>query len=135
MATNPSVLLKKNHLSLTSCRKDILSALLDVTGTISYTDLTDLLGNRYNRATVYRTLKVLEKKGIIRKITIDRRQVLYEVQKSQRDLKMHAHFFCRKCGNLICIEEPVEIPVQIPENFSTEDAEIVVKGLCVSCKE
>lgn len=135
MITSPSVLLKKNQLAQTSCRKDILSALLDVNGTISYKNLTAQLGNRYNRATVYRTLKVFEKKGIIRKITIDRRQVQYEIQKSQKDLEMHAHFFCRKCRNLICLEEPLEIPVHIPENFSSEEAEIVVKGLCVNCKE
>ncbi len=135
MTTSTSVLLKKNHLSLTSCRKDILSALLNVTGTISYRELTSLLENRYSRATVYRTLKVFEKKGILRKITIDSRDVCYEIKKFESNIDTHAHFFCRKCGNLICLEEPVKIPVRVPKNFFTEEAEIVVKGLCHNCIE
>ncbi|MGB9745467.1 MAG: Fur family transcriptional regulator [Bacteroidales bacterium] len=132
--TTPEILLKEHHLSLTSCREDILSVLMKDAGTLSHKELTLRLKSRYNRTTLYRSLKVLEKNGIIRKITIDRRQVRYEIKESQRNIKTHAHFFCRRCGNLICLPDIPEFLVNFPNEVITEEADIILKGLCNECK-
>lgn len=129
----PATILRYHNLSHTQCREEMLSVIMDASGSVSYRDIITLLGARYNRTTVYRTFKTFEKQGIIRKITIDRRLVRYEISSLHQHV-LHAHFFCRKCGNLFCLEDPLNISIELPEKFHTEETEIILKGLCLQCK-
>lgn len=48
---------------------------------------------------------------------------------------MHVHFHCEVCGTTYCLKD-MRIPeVELPEGFSMESVNFMIKGICPSCKE
>lgn len=45
----------------------------------------------------------------------------------------HIHFNCRICGKTYCLEDYAIPLVKMPEGFKMEEAEYVVKGICLKC--
>lgn len=131
----PESILRRHSLSLTSCRVAVLSALIRTSGSVSYRELSDMLRFRCNRTTLYRTLRTFESQGIIKKIPIDQKRVCYELPKATGKMNQHAHFICRKCKKMFCIEIPLNVTDKLPENFFADDTEITMKGICNKCSE
>ena len=47
----------------------------------------------------------------------------------------HAHFYCKKCNTVICLDNvPVEEP-QVPQGFEANETEVIIKGVCPICKK
>ncbi|RLD80693.1 MAG: transcriptional repressor [Bacteroidetes bacterium] len=90
-----------------------------------------------DRSTIFRTLKTFQNNYLIHSVDDGTGAVKYalcddDCTCSLNDL--HVHFLCNKCGQTFCFKNlPVPIP-NLPENFSFESANFVVKGICSSCK-
>ena len=83
-----------------------------------------------NEATVYRNLKGLTARGVLRRIKHPELGTLYEVA----DKDHHHHFHCRVC------ERVFELPGcalsesdATPPGFVTETHEVFLNGVCASC--
>jgi len=86
-------------------------------------------------ATVYRTLRYLEEMGLVKKAPAVDEKMRYEVE-----LKPHAHFVCRKCGNIMdvpleCEECPELNRWMEGEGVTLEESQLILYGLCRGCKE
>ncbi|MCM1077018.1 MAG: transcriptional repressor [Bacteroides sp.] len=84
-----------------------------------------------SRTTVYNTLRLLAKAGIIRCIDTgggDGARWDY----SKRD---HAHFLCTSCGQVTDIDYRDSAPsfTLPPEGYTVRSADVIFKGLCPSC--
>lgn len=83
---------------------------------------------KLSMATVYNTMKLFVKKGLIRSISIDGKGFRFDAC-----LEKHGHFFCSKC------EQIFDIPIYSDdfnvENIPHEIHEIQVnyKGICEKC--
>ena len=88
------------------------------------------------KSTLYRTLKTFENNGIIHKIEDGTGVVKYGlcsetcecVQEDQ-----HFHFHCEKCKETFCLNN-LKIPaLEIPKNFTINQSNLVLKGICSNC--
>ncbi|WP_038055889.1 Fur family transcriptional regulator [Thermodesulfobacterium hydrogeniphilum] len=80
-------------------------------------------------ATVYNTLEILVKKGLIKELNV-------ESTRKRFDPSTHPHhFFCKRCKKVIDVDN--QINISVPEQlkgFDIEDIQIIFYGLCSECK-
>lgn len=91
-------------------------------------------GRRVSRSTIYRSLKMLEEAGLIRKVA---RQEDREIFEHDYGFPQHDHLVCRKCARLIefhneAINE-VLVEVARQRGFRIDGHRLEVQGLCDNC--
>jgi Fur family ferric uptake transcriptional regulator len=104
---------------------------------LSAEDITSLVRKQYPRfnvATVYRSLEVLEQLGLVKQTRIGDRGY-YELAEEGTD---HYHLVCDRCGSTLHIEGDHMIPVlhHITEDhdFVVSTADLIVHGRCAKCQ-
>ena len=131
-------ILKKNQLSVTGSRKKILELFLTSPGALAHADIEKNTGESFDRVTVYRTLQTFTEKGIIHNIPTTDNSILYALCKHNCEAghhhDNHVHFICTQCGKTSCLDDVTVPEVKLPRGFTPEQAEMVVKGVCVDCK-
>lgn len=141
--TNPQVIMeivkifRDKNLKKTTPRVMIVTILLEADIPLSEGDLKDKMGYMYDRSTFYRSMQALVDAEIIHRIVVDNTNVKYAINKSDsneiKSSKPHAHFYCRKCNTVTCLDTPVPGFI-LPANYEIEECNIVIKGLCEHCK-
>ncbi len=136
---NPSKdTLKEYELRHTGCRSDILQSFQSYDFALSHGDLEERFGERFDRVTIYRTLKTFVEKGIIHKVLDDvggTKYALCRTTECSHDNHHHdhVHFKCLQCGNTTCIES-VHIPIfNLPEGYKRTEVNMLVQGTCPTC--
>ncbi|VBB45781.1 Zinc uptake regulation protein ZUR [uncultured Paludibacter sp.] len=136
MKSNDNKLLNKN-VKPTAMRELVLNALLEQNVAISLSDLEKKF-NRVDKVTLYRTLKTFEEKKLIHSIDDGTGAVKYALCKETCQChpeELHVHFYCLKCQHTFCLTD-IPIPsINLPVNFSIENINMVVKGVCSNCKK
>lgn len=123
--------LKKEGFKITKPRRWIVEFLNENTSHPSAVEIYEQLKSKdksFSFATVYNTLDVLVKSGIVRQISADPRCSRFDP-----DLTNHAHFYCKKCGNVYDIFD-------INIGFSglmceVEEYQLNLFGTCEKCKK
>jgi Fur family ferric uptake transcriptional regulator len=132
-------LLKKNQLSVTAGRKQILEYFLQQEGALSHSDIEKRAGGKFDRVTVYRTLQAFLEKGLIHSIPTADNSIRYALCKDDcsggQHRDDHVHFICNTCGNTVCLEDVMIPPIKLPGGFVTEQVEMLVSGVCKSCND
>src|SRR4030042_602897 len=97
--------LKQEGLKWTPERDKIFQEALALEGHFEAEELAYLLrkkGNRISKATVYRTLPLLVKAGLIKEVIHGEKHHHYE---HIHDEKRHDHLICLKCGKIFEFED------------------------------
>jgi Fur family ferric uptake transcriptional regulator len=94
-------------------------------------------------STVYRTLDLLARMGIVTKIAIGDGQSRYEL-KSKKKEEHHHHLICTHCGEIINYSEFLDEELRLVRkteeklakkyNFVIQDHNIEFLGICEKCK-
>ena len=139
MKDNGVEILKRNHLSVTNIRKDILRLLqLKNTG-LSHRDFEKGLSPNVDRTTIYRTLQTFSEKGIIHTIPTIDDTIQYALCKDacteDQHIDNHAHFSCEKCGKTYCLESVIIPAVKTPKGFTVKQKDLVMTGICKACEK
>ncbi len=91
-------------------------------------------GGRVSRATVYRTLRELEKAGLIRKVARSNDREVYE---HDYGYPQHDHFICEKCNQLVEFRNEeissVLARVSAEHGFRMSGHRLEVHGICANC--
>lgn len=130
-------LLKIKKIRETSFRVEVLDILLDAGKPISIEQLEDRLV-KFDRITLYRTIKTFVDKGLIHEILIQGESKKIALcsddckEESHTHHLEHIHFFCETCKETYCIEE-VEVPIINIPNHEVHSFEIQAKGICKNC--
>ena len=84
-----------------------------------------------SKTTVYNTLKLLEEQGVIQTISIDDKNLRFDV-----DISKHAHFKCKQCGNVsdFPINDNSDFKMNSHGDYIITDCQIYYKGYCEQCK-
>lgn len=82
-----------------------------------------------SRTTIYNTLKLLVKQGVVMMLTIDENCTRYDA-----DISDHAHFICSVCGKVYDIEIPHIGDIRLNAGFVVAERHLYVKGICSKCK-
>lgn len=136
MKSNDNKLLNKN-VKPTAMRELVLDALLEQNVAVSLSDLEKKF-DKADKVTLYRTLKTFEEKKLVHSIDDGTGAVKYALCKETCQChpeELHVHFYCLKCQHTFCLTD-IPIPsINLPVNFSIENVNMVVKGVCSNCKE
>ena len=127
-------ILKKHKLKRTSCRAEILEAVLNAEQALSENEIKEKLSGNYDRTTLYRSFKTLEENNIIHRIVIENNLVKYALHNAVTDKNLHAHFYCNKCSVVKCMHTIPLQEYQLPDGYSRDDTEVIIKGTCANCK-
>jgi Fur family ferric uptake transcriptional regulator len=92
-------------------------------------------GRRLSRATIYRTLSLLQGAGILRRVQLVDDALHYELA---RPGDPHHHLVCRRCGSVQEILDPdvsLGLANLVARNaFEPEEISIRIRGLCARCR-
>lgn len=131
-------ILKKNSLSVTEGRKQILNLFLESEGALAHADIERKTDAAFDRVTVYRTLQTFVEKGIIHQIPTTDNSIMYALCRHECEggdhHDNHVHFVCTACGKTICLDEVTVPVVQLPRGFKPQQSAMVVSGLCAECR-
>lgn len=88
-------------------------------------------------ATVYRTVQLFHKLGILDQITFDDNITRYEVRASNRGHRHH-HLICVNCGKVTEVKidglDELEKEIEEQENFKIIDHNLKFIGYCEDCR-
>lgn len=134
--------LKENGYKLTVQRQAVLDVISRHEGEhLSPEEIYEIVKKEYpdiGLATVYRTLILLNKLGIIYKIDFDDGRSRYELNREREDHRHH-HIICTECGSVEEVEEDLleSLENQILKNkgFIVKNHRVKFYGLCKNCQE
>lgn len=138
MLENAVELLKKKGLHITGARQKVLAAFFQKPSNITQKDIQQFTGKALDRVTIYRTLEMFVKKGIIHVIPSVGHLVRYGLTKNNENnacYERHPHFFCEDCGKIICLDTVPVPTMNLPDGFAGKETDVIVKGVCNNCKK
>ena len=139
MESKISEILRRNRLSVTSSRQKILNLFLANSGALAHADIEHKAGEKFDRVTVYRTLQAFVEKGIIHTIPTGDNSIKYALCKNDcfegHHHDNHLHFVCSICSKTECLEEFIVPAVRLPKDYTAENIEIVINGVCSVCQK
>lgn len=130
--------LGEQGLKMTPERERILDEIFGAEGHFEADELTYRLrrkGEKISKATVYRTLPLLVKAGLIKEVIHGEKHLHYEhVHEGER----HDHLICLKCGKIIEFEEQairkIEKQICQKNGFTPKKFVFEVFGYCSECR-
>jgi Fur family ferric uptake transcriptional regulator len=136
MAT-PLQILKSHRLRITDCRLVIIQEFLNKNVALSHADLEDTLNKKFDRVTIYRTLKTFLEKDLIHKVLDDSGATKYAFCSHGEETHVHnhehVHFKCEKCEETTCLED-ISLPkISLPKGFEKKEMNLLVQGICEKC--
>lgn len=124
--------LKKQNIRLSSRRLKVLEYLCQNSNhpTVEqiYVNVQREVPN-LSKTTIYNTLHILVKAGLVRVIAIEDNETRYELV-----TKDHGHFKCEKCGTIFDFK--LDLATLVTEeliNFQITDKNVYFKGICPNC--
>ncbi len=129
-------ILKQNGSSLTRTRQLVFDLLRDQEPQ-SMQVLASRASPEVDRATVYRTIELFEKLGIVHRLNIGWK---YRIELSDLFSAHHHHMHCEKCGKIIDLPANVMLEKMIDtvaqkNNFSPRGHSLEIYGLCPVCSQ
>jgi len=112
-----------------------IALLLIENGIMSAKELQNIL--KVDKATIYRNLKNLSLKGIIRETKNSEGAGYYEINCNIHN-PIHPHFECKICKKIYCLSPlKTEDVTNLSNytNFEIEKIDIKIKGICDECKK
>ena len=127
-------MLKDNGYSTTHARTTVCE-LLWKREPQSMHDLTLQAKGQIDRASLYRTIALFEKLGLVQRIYIGWK---YKVELSDIFTHHHHHISCLHCGKIVAITEEDQIEALIQalaakHHFTAQNHQLEVRGYCADC--
>jgi len=127
--------LKQHHQSLTQPRLLVFEALQNQEPQTMQQLVTACQG-RIDRASVYRTVGVFEKLGIVQRLQIGWK---YKLELSGDFHHHHHHLTCRNCGTTIPLPADNQLEARLHDlakqaGFLIQGHQLEVQGLCQNCQ-
>lgn len=86
-----------------------------------------------SKTTVYNTLKLFSEQGAIKILTIDERNVCFDIETSP-----HIHFLCKRCSKIYNYPRRFserDLSVLTDEGHKVAESHYYYKGICKACLE
>ncbi len=130
--------LRRKGYRLTPQRRMILAAIEHSAEHISAEEIYSQVAAKYpdvNISTVYRTLELLKKLGMVYEINLGEGRIRYHAEESGH----HHHLVCQACGTVIDIDEAalssLKDALMRKYQFQAELRHIGVFGICEQCRK
>lgn len=89
-----------------------------------------------NRASVYRTITLFERLGVVQRLQIGWK---YKLELSNAFQHHHHHLTCSQCGSVTPLPEDATLEKQLDRltqrhNFDAQDHQLEIRGVCALCR-
>lgn len=81
-----------------------------------------------SRTTIYNTVKVFVKAGIVSELNIDNSELRYDIK-----TETHGHFKCEKCGKIYNFNTENTVDSSGLKGFKINSKNILINGICKDC--
>lgn len=131
--------LKSNNLRHTEAREAVLSVFKKEDYALAHADIEGQLADKFDRVTIYRTLKTFVDKGLIHKVLDDVGGMKYAICKEVCNTAEHlhnhdhVHFKCNACGQTTCLEQVTIPSISLPVGYKKQEMNLLVQGICKNC--
>ena len=132
-------ILKDYKLRQTDCREEILEVFMSKSHALAHADVELPLKDRFDRVTIYLTLKTFVDKGLIHKVLDDEGGVKYAICKDSchsgdhKHHHEHVHFKCTTCGLTTCLDHVIIPNIILPEGYQRVETNLLMQGVCKTC--
>jgi len=129
--------LKNKNIKPTAMRELVLKVLSEQKAAIGLADLEQVF-EKADKVTLYRTLKTFEENKLIHSIDDGTGSVKYALCKETCQCHpedLHVHFLCTKCKQTFCLTDIPVPAINLPVDFTLENINMVVKGICMNCRK
>jgi Fur family ferric uptake transcriptional regulator len=134
---NAVLLAKLEHRLIhpTAMRILTLKYLMQQHAAISLSDL-EMLFDKADRITLFRTLKTFEKHHLVHRIDDGTGVIKYALCEDSCGCtpeELHIHFRCTHCHKTYCLLNSDIPEFTLPVNFQMQEVNVVIKGICEKC--
>lgn len=125
------------HASVTTPREIVFMALLDEEP-MTMTELIEICAEQaVHPASVYRTVALFERLGIVQKLQIGWK---YKLELSDEFHRHHHHLTCLKCGKTIPFDADSDLEKSLKaiagdKKFKIQGHQLEIQGLCQKCRK
>ncbi len=134
--TDAYSLLRTHKMRVTAVRKAVIEELSDMRHSDAKELFRRLAARGISRASVYRTLSLLERMGIVSKALYGERHSHYELTCMRQP---HDHLVCMQCGRVIEFECPeierLQARVIKEHGFKFVERVFEIRGICQKCRQ
>lgn len=127
--------LEARDIKPTAMRILILRTMMQARQALSLIDIVDMLVTA-EKSTVSRTLALFLSHHLVHSIDDGSGALKYAVCGDSCSCEvddLHVHFFCTRCQRTLCLRGlPVPV-VHLPDGFSLDSVNYVMKGICSDC--
>lgn len=128
--------LQKAGYSLTKTRQHVFNALAD-SDALSMGQLIRKVQHKMDRASVYRTIELFEKLGIVNRLQIGWK---YKLELSEAFAGHHHHATCLQCDKVIAFEENPQLESDIHSlaeelGLKLTSHSLELRGICADCQK
>lgn len=131
-------MLSRHGVEPTPLREAVFRSIGDESKPVSAIEIMETVQRRMtmNKVTVYRILDLLVEKRLVKRLSAGDRAFRYGMGESARHPE-HAHFVCRQCGQMECLEPdafPLDIEaLQARTQRSVQHVDVRLEGICNTC--
>lgn len=122
-------------MSFTAARSQVFAVLAN-NEPLTMPELAERCVMSIDRASVYRTIALFEKLGIVQRLQIGWK---YKIELSDAFQAHHHHLTCLGCGSVTTLPEDIDIEAQLAKlasqyGYSALDHQLEIKGYCPKCE-
>ena len=128
-------LLAKREIQPTAIRILVLQAMLKAGRSVSLLDLENML-DTIDKSSIFRTITLFLSHHLVHSIDDGTGSFKYAVCSASCSCEVndrHTHFHCESCNKTFCFQNIPTPVVQVPEGFTLNSINYVLKGLCPEC--
>jgi Fe2+ or Zn2+ uptake regulation protein len=121
---------------ITPARRAVVHELVAARGHVTADELVERVQSRVSsahRATIYRTMDVLERLGVVEHTHLGHGRAVYHLATD-----VHAHLVCERCGTIVeaspALLAGVERRAQSEHGFALRAHHFALVGLCADCQ-
>lgn len=134
--TKEEHILEEKGINPTAIRILVLREILGMDRAFSLGQIEERIGT-VDKSTLFRTLQLFHEHHLLHTIDDGSGSLKYSVCSdlccSSHYDDLHPHFYCQKCGDVICLRANRVPPIQLPEGFLLSNVNFVLKGVCQNC--
>ena len=128
--------LKRHRQSLTGTRLAVFAA-LENKEPQTMREVVAACAGRADRASVYRTIAVFERLGIVQRLQIGWK---HKLELSDAFHRHHHHLTCHRCGRTFALPEDRQLEKRLAllagsQDFTMQGHQLEIQGICKNCSK
>jgi Fur family ferric uptake transcriptional regulator len=130
--------LSDKNLRITPCRVFVLNEFIKKNKeSLSEVDLEKKAKKRFDRVTIYRTLKTFIDNDILHRVidndNVEKYALCVHTCSDNQHNHEHVHFKCESCNTTTCLDNVAVGSIDLPAGYKKREVNYLIIGTCIKC--